>query len=284
MLGKISHDILGGLVSVGASIGMHAAGLSSSLTSFLPRLLGQVVSSEAASTIFNGVLDNLSKFGHAITSAAGSAISFGAKVLEGVSSVTKAGFAKAVDFFSGIFDRQTQETLIQAGNGSIETAVLNNLKIENDAATFTIDGVTMNYDFEKAAFAYESNGVETSFKNLQITDSAKLISAETTIADNASSHNKYHLLPDGVVTMEVPLPITPDGTSVSAFLEFLLPDTIVNSTIAGPIGALPRLNSVSIDTLGLHIEIPKNMWPSFDPASFFSPGSLPTTKFKSNGQ
>jgi hypothetical protein len=107
-----SWDTLGGLVSVGASIGLDALGAPPILQNFLPSLLGNMVSGiggESSSggggppppsgeTIFNRIWDNITKFGGGllggIADFAGNIVSFGAKVLEAGASFLKEGFAK----------------------------------------------------------------------------------------------------------------------------------------------------------------------------------------------
>jgi hypothetical protein len=138
-----SPTSMNGIISVGASLGLDAIGAPVVLQNFLPGLLGQIavssgLGSDIESTgqgIFSKIWDNIEKFGSGLVSAGASLVSFGTKVVEGVGSLTKAGFAKAVDFFSGMFDRQTQETLVQAGNGSIENYIETNAVLNGETAS-----------------------------------------------------------------------------------------------------------------------------------------------------
>lgn len=154
----IINGAVGGLISAGASI----AGVPPVFNGLLSGLLGQIAGSSGGNSgqgsslvgqsLFGKVADNFKRFGGAIADAAGNVVSFGQKVLEGVGTVTKAGFSKALDFFSGAFDRPTQEKLRTAGNGSIENAFLNSDFLQLDANLYQAvvhfggEDITVRYD------------------------------------------------------------------------------------------------------------------------------------------
>jgi hypothetical protein len=121
-----SGQTLGGLVSVGAAIGLDALGAPPIATNFISNFLGSIASGLAGGSsggggpgdiqakgqsILSKIGEGLQKFGRGIVNAVGNVISFGQKVIEGVGNVTVQGFKKAVSAFSSIFSRQTQEGL-----------------------------------------------------------------------------------------------------------------------------------------------------------------------------
>ncbi|MBI2167359.1 MAG: Ig-like domain repeat protein [Candidatus Omnitrophica bacterium] len=179
LFGEITSQTIGGLVSVGSSIGLNAVGASPILQSFLPSFLGNFVAgfggtpggSDAiqreGENIFKKITDGIIKFGKGLASAVGNVTSFGTKVIEGGVNLVKQGFAKAVDFFSGVFDRRTQEALIQAGGGNIEQAILNNATIVNGTARASIDGVEIVWDSALDKLTYTGPaGVSAAFSKL----------------------------------------------------------------------------------------------------------------------
>ncbi|MBI3316772.1 MAG: hypothetical protein HYZ85_02040 [Candidatus Omnitrophica bacterium] len=182
VVGKIFSDTAGGLVSLGASIGLDSIGAPPILQSFVPTLISGLVSGlgeggggpggpgdptpqQQGDSIFKKITDNVAKFGRGVVNAGQQVISFGQKVIEGIGSVTKAGFAKAVDFFNGVFDRKTQETLYQAGNGSIENAILNSQFVQLEDGTFRssieFGGETIALDWNELEnkFSYDAGNV-----------------------------------------------------------------------------------------------------------------------------
>jgi len=135
VFGSIKNAMLSSLVSVGSSIALDAIGAPAALQSFVPGLLSQLIVSaggagsadaqEQGEGIFDKIVDGISKFGSGLVGGIQNAISFGAKVLEQGAGFIKEGFAKAVDLFANFFDRHAQETIMNAGGGSIENAILN---------------------------------------------------------------------------------------------------------------------------------------------------------------
>lgn len=128
ILGKIASGTIGGLVSVGSSIGLDAIGAPPVLQSFVPGILGQLAASATGSTgggggsgevtseaqgqsIFSKIGDGIKKFGQGIANTTGSVLSFGAKAIEGVGHITAEGFKSAINGFSSLFSRQTQESI-----------------------------------------------------------------------------------------------------------------------------------------------------------------------------
>lgn len=202
-----SNQTLGGLVSVGASMGLAAIGAPSLLQNFIPGLLNGLIASggsggsgsSVGDDIFKRITDNITKFGKGIFSVGQQIISFGAKVIEGIGSVTKAGFAKAVDYFSSIFDRQTQEVLIKAGNGSVEQAILNNLTITDGTATVNIDGVKIVWDSAADKIIYDNLiGISASFSKSVFDKVTGALGFENfAYAENTANGSKINLTSKG---------------------------------------------------------------------------------------
>ncbi|MBI4358791.1 MAG: hypothetical protein HY584_05780, partial [Candidatus Omnitrophica bacterium] len=193
----LSSQTLGGLVSVGASIGLDAIGAPPILQSFVPGILSQLVSGASGSTgggggpgpdgvtndgrsLFDKVSETFSKFGGGIVSAIGSAVgnvvSFGQKVLEGVGSITKAGFGKAVDFFSNVFSRQTIEKLITIGSGSIQSAIEQFANITANGIEFIKNGVSIIWNPATDAFSYVDGAIRGVFDKLSVDSIGKFFS------------------------------------------------------------------------------------------------------------
>ncbi len=170
----LNNKTIGAAISIGASIGLNKIGVPSVLSNFLPGLLGQFMSgggsggdaNSAGQNLFKTITDNISKFGQGIASAVGNAISFGAKVLEGVGSLTVAGFSKAVNFFSGIFDRQTTETLTDNGTKSLETTLNNNCSVLKDGIQCAYKSVDINYLQNENKLSYGNAGTNAVFEGL----------------------------------------------------------------------------------------------------------------------
>lgn len=169
-----NSETLKGVISLGTSIGLDAIDAPPILQNFIPGILNQLVAGATGSTggggpgsnLFGKITDTLSRFGRGIVLAGQQIISFGTKVIEGIGTLTKTGFAKAVDFFSGIFDRQTQETLIQAGNGSIEQALENNCSVLRDGIQCAYQDIEIIYSSSNDRLSYTNRSTQRTFEGL----------------------------------------------------------------------------------------------------------------------
>ena len=157
---------LQGAVSIGSSLLLNEIGAPPILQSFLPNLLGQLAGNTLGDGLFKRLTDSLAKFGKGVVSTAGNVISFGAKVLESGASLVKEGFAKAVDFFSGIFDRKTQEMLVQAGGGSIEEALNQNCSVIMDGVHCAYQSIEIDYLLASDRLSYKNSSVSATFDKL----------------------------------------------------------------------------------------------------------------------
>lgn len=173
-----SYETLGGLVSLGASVGLEELGAPPILQSFIPSLLGGIVSGlgsggggpgdsqEAGESLFKKILDNIAKFGKGVIAAGQQVISFGQKALEGFGNLTTAGFSKAVEFFSGIFDRQTQEILTNGGSQSIEDTLNSSCSALISGIHCVYQSVQIDYDLNGDMLSYTNGNSEIYFEEL----------------------------------------------------------------------------------------------------------------------
>ncbi len=75
----LDSQTLGGLVSVGASIGLDAVDAPSIFQDFMPNILEQLAGG-SGNSLFRSITDNLAKFGQGVLNVAGSIISFGSTI------------------------------------------------------------------------------------------------------------------------------------------------------------------------------------------------------------
>lgn len=153
-----SSKTLGAALSLGASVAVDSLNIPSVLKQFGLSAISGIASvvlnnlspnadpKTSTESILRRLSGNLSKFGSKIIGGLQNAISFGSKVLEGAVSLTKTGFAKAVDFFSGIFSRNAQETIRNTGSGSIEQGILSKTVISGNTARAAFNGVDILWD------------------------------------------------------------------------------------------------------------------------------------------
>ncbi len=140
-LSNIIHDTAGGLVSVGASIGLDAIGAPSFATGLVSNFLGAFAaglaggaaggggpgsSENAGLGLLSRIGDGIKKFGRDVVNAVGNVISFGAKVIEGVGHFTAQGFKKAISAVSSLFSRETQEAIYADETGLKNATVVDN--------------------------------------------------------------------------------------------------------------------------------------------------------------
>ena len=171
---SFSGTTLAGLISVGTSIGLDALGVPPILQNIIPGILNGLVVETAGNTgggepgtnLFGKMTDILSKFGRGLLSTGQQLVSFGSKVIEGVGTLTKTGFTKALDVFNGIFDRQTQETLIQAGNGNIARALENNCSVLRDGIHCAYRDIEIDYSSTSDQLSYSNRGTQRTFQGL----------------------------------------------------------------------------------------------------------------------
>jgi len=155
---------MSGIISMGTSLGLDAIGAPVMLQNFLPNLLGQIavssgLGSDIESTgqgIFDRIWDNIEKFGSGLISAGaglvslgGKVVEFGAKALGTAGQITANGFKDAINAFSSIFSRETQENIYQdvAGlrqgtvttNGDIWTWQSGDSRVDYNVATGRVD-------------------------------------------------------------------------------------------------------------------------------------------------
>jgi hypothetical protein len=181
------------MVSVGAGIALDAIGASPMLQNLISGLLNCAVNnlgpdtSSIGASLFKQIGDNISKFGHKLIDLAGNVVSFAAKVMQGVGYLTKAGFAKAVDFFSSMFDHKTIEDLTQNGTVSIESALSDHCSTIIDGIHCAYKTVQIDYSVSNDSFSYSNTGVAGEFQALR-TD-------QTSFEGNISISED---LPDGI--------------------------------------------------------------------------------------
>ncbi len=111
-----------GLVSVGANIGLNRAGAPLEVGGLVSGLLGQLLVNNASipnadqtdanqlgSSLFQRITNTAQTLASKVINGAQNAISFGVEVLQ-------KGFDKTVEFFGGLFSRETQEVLHEANS------------------------------------------------------------------------------------------------------------------------------------------------------------------------
>lgn len=127
-VGNALKNSTGGLISVGASIGLEALGAPPLAKSLISDYLGQLMAgsyggSGAGDGILSKIGEGFQKFGQGILNAGANVISFGQKIIEGVGSITTQGFKKAVNAFSSVFSRETQEGIYADETGLRQATV-----------------------------------------------------------------------------------------------------------------------------------------------------------------
>ncbi|MDD5671631.1 MAG: hypothetical protein PHN49_08330 [Candidatus Omnitrophica bacterium] len=86
--------------------------------------------------------EGIKKFGTGVAKLAGNVVSFGQKALGTLGQITKEGFQKAANAFSGLFSRETQEALYKE-----ETGVLDGeLTVAGDQWTYKVGDSVLKYD------------------------------------------------------------------------------------------------------------------------------------------
>ncbi len=160
----LNNQTAGSFISIGANLALDAVGAPLIARDFVSSFLGTIVSN--GPDILSKIGEGIRKFGEAVVNAAGNVISFAQKVVEGVGSLTKGGFSKAVDFFNGIFDSKTQGTLIQAGGGTIENALNNNCSVIVDGIHCGYQSIVINYSLSNNRLSYSNAGTNASFDGL----------------------------------------------------------------------------------------------------------------------
>lgn len=148
-----SRENINSMASIGASIALDELGVSSRASGFLSVFIGQFaagfvgggssVSSNYGQTILSRIGDGLKKFGQGVMNVAGSVISFGQKIVQGIGNFTVQGFKKAVSAFSSVFSRQTQEKIY-----TDETGI--------DQANVTADGDIWTWESGDSRIIYNS--------------------------------------------------------------------------------------------------------------------------------
>ncbi len=186
----LSPAMIGGIVSVGASIGLDAIGAPPILQNFIPGLLGQLIGSfsgdegggpepggddDGGETIFKKIKEGIAKFGNGIVQLGQQVVSFGKTVLENGVDFLKEGFVKAINLFSGIFDRKTIEDLSDGGKRSIESTLKDHCSVFSEGIQCAYKSVEISYllddTFTGHKLNYKNTGVEASFVDLMLSGS-----------------------------------------------------------------------------------------------------------------
>lgn len=229
-----SSQTLGGLISVGASIGLDALGAPPILQSFIPGLLGQLTAGATGSTgggstagdnvgalqsgenLLGKIGDVANRLGSSLVHGAQNIISFGSQLILDGWEATK-------DFFSSIFSRQTQEVMYQSsvagavggGTGALDVGfeLINQTKeydaqnnlvkvIEHygndagDTATFIGDGLSNKISIEKNIAG--KTFLET-YENLGESSSGAVVLSGAVITENVGDNlQAQYIFKDGV--------------------------------------------------------------------------------------
>ena len=200
VLSKITTDTIGGLVSVGASIGLDAIGAPPILQGFVPGILGQLASGIASGnggggppqtqgeSIFSKIKDGVVKFGKGIVNVASNVIDFGQKVFEGGISLAREGLSNAAEAFSNLFNRKTVEVLSDGGEVSLKNRILTsgNFVQNDDIFNWEVELGGETYGIShlgNGEYIVQEGNVTKTFTDL-ITDDFGNFGANITIAEN----------------------------------------------------------------------------------------------------
>lgn len=157
----------------------------------------------------------------------------------------KAGFSKAVDFFNGVFDRSSQEILINAGNGSIENTIFEN-------STLTASGISGSYG--DLSWEYDE-----ALGRLTLREGADTKIIEGLQGDNLGMNGKITI--SKKITDEIYM-LQEINDGKGEFVEFyektnaedisnIADETANNLILSGPLGAMVNITDV-VDVAGGH--------------------------------
>ena len=209
----LDKGTIGGLISVGASIGLGEIGAPPILQSFLPNILGQIVAGSGGTgsggtppdavtdgdNIFKRLFGVAAQFGRGVVEGAKEILSFGAKVLEGGVSFLKEGFAKAVDAFTGLIRGKEQEFLRQQGNGSIENAILSKAVVNGDKVTADFGTLKLEWDRVTDEYSVVSTEYQQSAKGARILEDGELRGIRITRSEQVSEKLRAnYVIDDGI--------------------------------------------------------------------------------------
>lgn len=199
-----SSQTLGGLVSLGASIGLDAIGAPPILQSFVPKLLVQLTAGDSGSSGGGGgpgqsntgsVLSRIGDFAKGI----GQTIINGAqKVGQAITSFGQAianGFGQAVEKVSNLIPRQIKEFFVSKGNGDLAAGVQAGTQTNGEITESAFGNYRLTYNNITKELAFANDRSNTRLRNVELGQDDSIFSDQidvtTRLGDGSSIYEVY---------------------------------------------------------------------------------------------
>ena len=193
-----SSQTLGGLVSVGASIGLDAIGAPPILQNFVPGLLAQLTTSGSGSTGGGGgpgqlnPANLLSRIGDFAKGIGQTIIDGAKKVGQAVTSFGQAiasGFGKAIEKISSLIPREIKEFFISKGNGDLAAGVQAGTQTNGDITESVWSDFRITYDNASKDLTFANERLTTTVRNVEFGQDGDIFSAGIEMAESFGSGN-----------------------------------------------------------------------------------------------